>query len=348
MKRIGNLFDKIWDIENIKLAHKNARKGKTKYKEVQEVDANLDYYLGEIQKMLRDKTFVNGKYTVFTRMFYGKERTIFRLPYYPDRIIHHCIMQVLSPIWDSIFIRNTFSSIKGRGIHDGVKKVKNDLYEHKQLRYCLKFDVKKFYPSVNNGKLKAIIRKKIKDKDVLWLLDVIIDSVEGIPIGNYISQYFGNLYLTYFDHFVKEHIKCKYYYRYCDDVVILYENKMWLHCIVKKIKSFISKELLLRMKKNWQVFPIIKRGIDFLGYVIYSNYCKIRKFIKENFINKIRLIMKYDNLKQSEIVSGAMSFLGWFKFANTRNLVHTYITKDVQAILLKNGVSIRRLQYVTQ
>lgn len=346
MKRINDLYEKIWDMENIKLAHKNARKGKTKYKEVQKVDENLDFYLGEIQKMLRDKTFVNGKYTIFTRTFYGKERIIYRLPYFPDRIVHHCILQVLSPIWDHILIRNTFSSIKGRGIHDGIKRIKNDLKENKHLRYCLKFDIKKFYPSVNNKKLKDIIRNKIKDKDVLWLLDTIIDSVKGIPIGNYVSQYLGNIYLAYFDHFMKENIKSKFYYRYCDDVIVLHYSKNFLHSIILRIKKILINSLDLLVKNNWQVFPVNSRGINFLGYVIYTNYCKIRKVIKENFIKKVKYVKKYDNLLQSEVVSGIMSFLGWFRFANTRNLVHTYITNDVVSLLLKYGVSKRRLQYV--
>jgi hypothetical protein len=346
MKRIGNLYDKIWDMENIKLAHKNARKGKTKYKEVQKVDENLDYYLGEIQIMLRDKTFINGKYTVFTKMCSGKERTIFRLPYFPDRIIHHCIMQVLSPIWDKVLIRNTFSSIKGRGIHDGVKRIKKDLKDHKQLRYCLKFDIKKFYPSISNRRLKAIIRKKIKDPDVLWLLDLIIDSVTGIPIGNYLSQYLGNLYLTYFDHFAKEGLKCEHYYRYCDDIVILHNTKIFLHSIITKTKQFLLKKLELKVKRNWQVFPINSRGIDFLGYVIYTNYCKIRKSIKERFVKKINTLKKYDNIAYTDIVNSVMSFLGWFKFADTRNLIHIYVTGDIFTMLRKYGVSLRRLQYV--
>jgi len=346
MKRIGNLYDKIWDMENIKLAHKNARKGKTKYKEVQEVDNNLDYYLGEIQKMLRDKTFVNGKYTIFTRKFYGKERTVYRLPYFPDRIIHHCIMQILSPVWDKVFIRNTFSSIKGRGIHDGVKRLQKDLRENKDLKYCLKFDIKKFYPSVDNSILKTIIRKKIKDKNVLWLLDIIIDSVEGIPIGNYLSQYLGNLYLTYLDHQMKEVYKCKHYYRYCDDIVILNDKKSILQSLILLVKSLLKGELSVSMKRNWQVFPVVCRGIDFLGYVIYKNYCRIRKAIKEHFIRRIHLLKNCFNLKYTEIVNSVMSFLGWFKFANTRNLVHTYVTKYVFMVLQKYGVSLRRLQYV--
>lgn len=121
----------------------------------------------------------------------------------------------MEPIWVKIFTRDTYSCIKNRGIHALLQKLQSDLASDPEgTKYCLKLDIKKFYPSINHKILKQIIRKKIKDKNLLKLLDEIIDSADGVPIGNYLSQFFANLYLAYFDHWVKEELKVKYYYRY--------------------------------------------------------------------------------------------------------------------------------------
>lgn len=112
-------------------------------------------------------------------------------------------------------------------------------------------DIRKFYPSLNHDILKAIIRKKIKDKDLLWLLDEIIDSAEGVPIGNYLSQFFANLYMAYFDHWVKEELKVKYYYRYADNIVLLSNSKDQLRNWLLAIKVYLTNMLKLELKDNY-------------------------------------------------------------------------------------------------
>lgn len=215
MKRYNNLFEKIVDLDNIKLAHKNASKGKRHYSEVKMINAKPDFYTRLIRKMLIEGTYNTSEYKRKFKNDKGKMREIFVLPYYPDRIIHHAIMQVLEPIWKKTFIANTYQSIKGRGVHKCKKHLETILLDREITDdiYCFKLDIEKFYPSINNEILKQILRRKIKCKPTLALLDNIIDSTEGVPIGNYISQFFGNPYLTYFDHFMKEVVGCKYYYR---------------------------------------------------------------------------------------------------------------------------------------
>ena len=325
MKRFGNLYEKIYDIENIRLAHKNARKGKKHYSEVKRVDANPEYYFNRIQKMLKDKTFENSKYHIFKRMFNGKEREIFKLPYFPDRIIHHCIMQVLEPIWKNVLIRDTYSSLKDRGVHDGLKRVKKAMKNKRSTMYCLKFDIKKFYPSVDHGILKKIIERKIKCKDTLCLLYKIIDSAQGIPIGNYLSQCFGNLYLTYFDHWMKEIKCCKYYFRYCDDIVILSRNKTILHDLFFRCSLYLKNVLMLKVKSNWQVFQSDSRGIDFLGYRIFHEFCLLRKSIVNSFKKKMKQIN--NRVGEKNILSSIMSYVGWMEHANTKKLMYKYISE---------------------
>lgn len=322
MKRHSNLYNKICNLDNIRLAHQNAKKGKRFYSEVKMVDSNPNFYLQQIQQILLNEEFQTSQYEIFNRIEHGKERVIYKLPYYPDRIIHHCIMNILEPIWINTFIRDTYSSIKGRGIHDGVKRLKKFLKCSKETKYCLKFDIRKFYPSVNHIILKNIIRKTIKCKRTLNLLDGIIDSSEGVPIGNYLSQYFANLYLSYFDHWCKESLKIHYYLRYCDDIVILAANKIILWLYLNYIAIFLKDRLNLSIKKNWQIFPTSIRGIDFLGYRFFGDYTLVRKRIVKDFKNKVQHTMKFSS---SYFVNMLASYRGWFQYGNTYNLSQLYI-----------------------
>lgn len=325
MKRYGNLYQEICGYDNVVLSHQNARRGKSHYREVKMVDADPEKYLRQIQDMLGRHTFRNSPYAVFDRVEGGKMRRIAKLPYFPDRIIHHCIMNILEPIWMRLFIRDTYSSMKGRGIHDGVKRMHGFLEDGPGTRYCLKLDVRKFYPSVDHSILKSLIRRKIKCPETLWLLDEIIDSAPGLPIGNYLSQYLANLYLAYFDHWIKEEQQIKYYARYCDDMVILDNDKTRLHALLRDIQHYFYKELNLAVKSNWQVFPTRVRGIDFMGYRFFGSHTLIRKRIARSFVRKAR---KIDTTKRATLgdVNGIMSYYGWLVHGDGRNLWQKYAT----------------------
>lgn len=332
MKRYGNLYPKMWDMENIKRAHINARKGKAHYKEVQMVNKNEEFYLLQIQDMIKNKIFKNSEYTTFIKNDSGKERIIFKLPYFPDRIIHHCIVQVLEPIWMKTLIPDTYSSIKRRGIHKGVSRIKLSRKDTKNTKYCLKMDVQKFYPSISHNILKTILAKKIKDHDVMWILNEIIDSTDGVPIGNYLSQHFGNLYLSSFDHFMKEQMKCKYYFRYCDDVVILHSDKEYLSNLRNEAETYLNNVLNLKLKGNWQIFPIKSCGLDFLGYKFYPHHTLLRKSTTKRFKSKINNI-KRSPTKDIGIVSSIMSYKGWMLHANCYNLMNIYIDKEIKNVV---------------
>ena len=225
MKRIGNIFPKVVEYENFLLADHKARKNKKHYKEIHDHDKNKEENLHKLQESVVTLTYKTSEYFIF-KIYEPKEREIYKLPYYPDRIMHHALMNCLEPIWEKVFIYNSYACRKNKGIHAAVKDLKKVLRRDKEeTKYCLKLDIKKFYPSINHDILKAIIRKKLKDKKLLKLLDEIIDSADGVPIGNYLSQYFANLYLAYFDHWIKEVLRVKYYYRYADDIVLLSDDK---------------------------------------------------------------------------------------------------------------------------
>ena len=269
---------------------------------------------------LKNLEYKTSEYTTF-KIYEPKEREIFRLPYYPDRIAHHAIMNVMEPIWTKIFIDQTYSSIKNRGIHKAHKALLKDLKKYPENTiYCLKLDIRKFYPSIDHNILIEILEYKIKDKKLMGILKEIIHSAPGVPIGNYLSQFFANLYLTYFDHWVKEELKCKFYYRYADDIVILSSDKNWLRNRLLAIKIYLKHRLKLNLKPNYQIFPVESRGIDFVGYKFYHTHVLLRKSIK---LRLLKLVNKYKNNKIDKIKfkKSLQSYFGWIKYCNSKHLL---------------------------
>lgn len=309
MKRYGFLYDKIYSINNLKLAHKNASKGKKRYREVIAVNKELETHLVRLHKILKYKTFTNSLYEVFIRNDKGKEREIYKLPYFPDRIIHHAIMQILEPIWKPTLIADTFQSIKGRGVHQAKRKIIKALRNNSELNYYLQIDIKKFYPSINNSILKNVLRKKIKCRDTLWLLSQIINSTKGVPIGNYLSQYFGNLYLGELDNFIKGK-KVKHYYRYCDDIVILGTDKDSLKNVFTLLYNYITIQLQLQIKKSWKLREINNHGINFLGFIIFKNKILLRKKIVKGYKKSLKIGNP----------ASIASYKGWLMAGNCYNL----------------------------
>jgi RNA-directed DNA polymerase len=310
MKREGNIYQEICSMANLELADKKARLGKREQYGVKLFDRKREDNLISLQQMLINKTYVTSPYKIF-KVWDPKERDVYCLPYFPDRLVHHAIMNPLEKVFVSTFTADTYSCIKGRGIHSAVRKVKKALRDETGTKYCLKLDIKKFYQSIDHYILKALLRKKIKDKDLLELLDGIIDSAPGVPIGNYLSQYFANFYLAYFDHWMKEVKQVKHYFRYADDMVILAATKDELHKLLAEMHEYLATELKLTIKGNYQVFPVDARGIDFLGYVIFRHYIRMRKKIKQNFARAV-----YRGRSRS-----IQPYMGWAKWCNSGNLI---------------------------
>lgn len=320
MKRVNNLFEKICSIENLQLADEKARKRKKSKYGIQLHDRNREANILTLREALLNGTFRTSEYSTFT-IFEPKERLIYRLPYYPDRILHHAIMNVLEPIWLSVFTADTYSCIKNRGIHAAAQAVKTVLRKDPEgTAYCLKLDIRKFYPSIDHGIMKEIIRRKLKDARLLQLLDGIIDSTDGIPIGNYLSQYLANLYLAYFDHWLKEEKRVKYYFRYADDMVIFASNKAELHGLITEIKTYLSERLKLEVKSNWQIFPTDSRGVDFLGFVFFHKYTLLRKKVKQNFCRAVaRINRRKVQLDAKAYKQALCSWWGWVKYSNSKH-----------------------------
>lgn len=331
MKRVGYLYPKIYGTDNLKLAHKHARKGKGWYKEVVQIDANLQVYIEKLQELLINKTYNTSEYESFIKKDYKKEREIFKLPYFPDRIAQWALLQVIEPYLINTIITDTYSAIPKRGVHLALKRIKRAIRKDPEgTKYCFKMDITKYYPSIRHDLLKEKYRKLFKDADLLWLIDEIVDSTDediGVPIGNYMSQWSGNFFLSDFDHWCKEKKKLKYYYRYMDDVVILANTKEELHQLQKEIEEYLSSQGL-KMKKNYQVFPVKDRGIDFLGYRIFPDYVLLRKSTAMNLKRRVREIWNTIDTKGQMTFSqwcSINSYKGWLMYCDSYRLSQKYI-----------------------
>lgn len=298
VKRQGNLWADVCSMENIKLAYTNARKGKTHRIDVLKMDRDPMPYLIRIREMLISHTFKSSEYRMFVIRENGKERNVADLPFFPDRIVHWALMQVIEPIIMRNLIDQTYAALPGRGSHQALGKLK-DYLKNDDAEYCLKMDIRKFFPSIDKGVLMRKLGRRIKDEDVLRLCSKIIHEYPhpGLPIGNYTSQFFANFYLSDLDHYMKESYHCKYYLRYMDDIIILGWSKRWLHRARRRIASIIGP-WGLEIKGSWQVFPIDDRGVDFVGYRTFKRFCLLRKR------TKVRMIRAMDRL-HDKLAGGA-------------------------------------------
>lgn len=317
MKRKGNLYFQIYDLDNLRLADKKASRGKSYQKGVIEHRKVQEENIVKLHFILRNKEYKTSPYKHF-QIKEDKVRDISRLPYMPDRICQHGICNIIEPILTSTFTADTYAAIKGRGLHKASFAVRKQLNRDPTLKYALKLDVKKFYPSIDHDILKALLRRKIKCIDTLNLLDEIIDSCDGLALGNYISQPLANFYLTGFDRYLKQELCVKNLARYCDDIVILADNKPYLHDLLIKIKEYLWNNLKLEVKSNYQVFLIESRGIDFCGYVVRRNYVRLRKRIKKNFKK-----MLHNNRNDKSLAS----YRGWATHCNGKHLIKKILSE---------------------
>lgn len=226
-------------------------------------------------------------------------------------------MNVLEPMFLATFTKDTYCCIKNRGIHGASFALRSALNKGGNAQFYLQFDIQKFYPNVDHSVLKLLLRRKIKDNDLLILLDEIIDSAPGLPIGNYLSQYFANFYLSYLDHYIKEVLMAKHYFRYSDDSVLLSDSKPELHKMFHQIRDYLKINLNLDIKKNYCIRPV-SCGIDFVGYVHYPDHVMMRKSIKKRFAK----VAKRGDRKS------IASYYGWAKHSNSKNLLKKLLMKN--------------------
>lgn len=325
MKRLGRAWEQIISVENLRVALYKAAKGRKRLWQVKRILRHEDYFLEKLHNLLESGNYRTGSYK--SKVIYEpKERIIHSLPFYPDRVVHHAIINILGPYWETLFINESYACRKGKGQHSGSLKCSEFV---RRNSYVLKCDISKFYHNIDHEIIKRILKRKIKDKKVLSLLYEIIDSSNtckalksgvGMPIGNLISQWLGNIYLNELDMYIKHELHIHDYVRYCDDFVLFSNDKNVLNVAAIKIRNFLQGKLHLRMSKC-NLFPAT-HGVDYLGYRHFAKYVLLRKSTAKRIKRRLFGIahgIKIGHLRLQRALGQLASAMGWLRWANTGN-----------------------------
>ncbi|QEP42379.1 RNA-dependent DNA polymerase [Ectothiorhodospiraceae bacterium BW-2] len=316
-----------------------ARKGKRRKPAVLRFTLNLERELSQLHHELREQRYQPGRYHLFT-LYERKPRQIAAAPF-RDRVVHHAVMSLIEPAIDGTFIDHSYACRKGKGTHVGVAQYQRwaQIYP-----FVLQMDIQRYFPSIPRECLKEKLRRYIKDSKLLWLLDLIIDNSPedarspvgcGIPIGNLTSQFFANLYLNEFDHAVKQQLKAPAYGRYVDDMVILNNDKAWLHDAQRWCAGQLQQEGLTLHPNKCHIVPV-RCGIDYLGYRVLPNYRLLRNDNGHRFARKLRRMAQAyadHRLDFADINPSVQSWCGHARHASTQGL----LTELFAGMVLRRG-----------
>lgn len=345
--------------QNLLKAYYACRKRKRKTANAGKVELNFEQELLKLERELQNHTYTPGKSICFV-VTYPTVREIFAADF-RDRIVHHLLVSYLEPIFEKKFIASSFACRKEKGAHLAIKSLKKFTRKATQNfsreAYYLQVDIAAFFMSLKKDILFSIIKKRVRNPEILWLAEKIIchDPTEnfyrkgnpelaklvpkhkslfhvpknqGLPIGNLTSQFFANVYMNELDQFAKHTLKVKYYFRYVDDILLLHENPHQLKDWQKQIEKFLKNNLDIHLHPDKSTLKKIKEGINFVGFIVNPHYSLIRK---RTVANLKRKLWRFNHLqipennelfaKQLEqILSTINSYYGQFKHANTFNL----------------------------
>ncbi len=314
------LYDRVVDFANLHQAYVAARKCKRYRPSVLRFGFCLEENLLALERELRQKTYRHGGYREFT-VVEAKRRTIKAAPF-SDRVVHHALCNVIEPIFERSFIFDSYACRKGKGTHAAVRRLEKYIHTLRHTAadgasYCLKCDISKYFDSIDHDVLRSLIRKKIRDENVLWLCDVIIASnAPGIPIGNLTSQLFANIYLNELDYFVKRVLHERYYIRYMDDFLILGNDKKHLREDKERIGIFLSERLRLQLHpKKAEIFPCA-HGIDFLGYVVRDGRRLLRTTTVRRFLKRQKRVRAFEESAAAVSMHADGGYASWRGYAH--------------------------------
>ena len=339
MKTYKNLYEIIISLDNLILAWRKARKGKTKKDYVIEFEKKLRKNLLKLHKELKNQTYKPKHLQTFI-LRDPKTRKISKSDF-RDRIVHHAIVNIIEPIFEKVFIYDSCASRIGKGnlfalerfykflrrISGNGKVIKNNFDDSNFIYgYCLKADIKHYFEEVNHKILIKIIKKKIEDERVIRLIRRILNNLpkgqirggtkKGMPLGNLTSQFFANVYLNDLDYFIKHKLKIRYYIRYVDDFVILHSSKKQLEIWKKEISRFLKQKLNLELHPQKSRIVPLSKGIDFVGF---RNFYYFKLLRKRNIKNMFFKIQQYKNgrIDKEKILESYQSWQAYAKWADS-------------------------------
>ncbi len=330
-KRQNNIWEKTITFSKLLSAHKRAKKGKKFREEIIKFEMNLEENLIQIGNQLKNGTYEFGKFREFT-IYEPKERKIKVLPY-RDRIVHQLyVEECLKPIFVKDFIKDSYACIKGRGVHQAVDRLYKNMKKMQKENteyYILKCDISQYFYSIPHETLYKTIERRIKDKKFLEFTKKIIkynQTGKGIPIGNYTSQYFANIYLNQLDKYIKEKLKIKYYIRYMDDFVLLLNSKEESKSTKEKVEKYLET---LGLKLNPKTtYMKNTEGVNFCGYKLYNDRKILRRKNKtrlKRWLKKIQKMYANDEITLDEISRKLPSISGYLKHCKSFRLYESML-----------------------
>ena len=363
VKQYKYLYRKMLDENIIRKAYKKLRKGKTKRKEIQQIDADLDNEVTAMRRMI-ENTKPPDVPVEHPKLAYrpkrrtpklikekGKLRKIF-MPEIHEQWLHHIIVLILEPIITATACPYSCGSFPKRGAHYGKKALLKIIRKGKNIRNFAKIDIRHFYDSIRLDILMRELRIRIKDELFLYIVELCLQGFKkGIPLGFYISQWLANYLLEPLDRFITEKLGIKNLIRYMDDIVMGDDNKKKLHKAIAEIKQFIGRRFRLKLKKNYQVFKfnfqkkngkVIGRVIDFMGFLFFRNRTTMRKAI---LLSATRLAKKLARAKEAgrgyfkKHLEAMLSYIGWFSCTDTYDAYQDYIKPLIKVRQLKQIIS---------
>lgn len=331
MKTWSNLWEPFISEENFKLAYLSAKKGKSRQAQVRRFELAPAERLALTRQSVMDGTFHTSKYQSRV-IFEPKRRVIYILPFNPDRIVHHAIINILKPYYARYFISDSYACVEGRGQQTAVQRCMELI---RRNRYCMEGDIHHFYPSISHDLLFEQYKRKVRDKKFLAILEDNIYSFPGgknIPIGNLTSMWHGNFFLTQLDLFCKHELGIHDYLRYCDNFWLGGNDKARLHECRRRIEDFLNEKMELEYSKA-NVFDV-KQGIDCLGYRLFDKYILIRKRTAKRMMRKVAALpglFEAGQITEDELRSVLDSISGWISHANAYHLAQKMGLDEIRA-----------------
>lgn len=341
-------YDQLITVENLFQAFEEFKKGKKKRRDLQVFERNLEDNLFNLHISLKNKTYRHGSYESFY-VNDPKRRHIHKASV-GDRIVHHLLYKRLYSIFDKTFIYDSYSCRLNKGTHKGARRLEEfaRIVSRNYTKNCfaLKLDIKKFFANVDHKILLKLLKRKISDENILWILKEVIESFHseedlasqglalrscrGIPLGNLTSQIFANIYMNKLDWFIKHELKIKYYVRYADDFVILSKRRDFLENLIPKIDNFLETELKLKLHEKKVILRKLSWGVDFLGYIVLPHYILPRAKTRRRMFRKMEEKVKDFNegkISDYSLNQTIQSFLGYLKHSKSYGLRREFKNK---------------------
>ncbi len=320
----------LFSFENLHRQYLACRRNKRNTLNALRFEARQEQNLLDLHDALQSRSYRPGRSVCFF-VEKPKLREIFAADF-RDRVVHHVLVNYLERIWEPIFIHDSYACRQGKGIHAGVQRLRQFIRQvtanGSRRAWYLQLDVRNFFMSIDKDILYGLLKAKIVDCDALWLTKVLVyhdctaDYVikgdanlrhllpahktlfgaaknKGLPIGNLNSQFFANVYLNELDQFVKHHLKCRYYLRYCDDFVLLATEPEQLLAWREQIRQFLAQRLQLTLNDQRERLRPVTDGIDFLGYIVRRDYASVRRRVVHNLHQRLRAFERMLVVEQS-------------------------------------------------